>query len=382
MTDRAFNGKEAIEILKQEEFALVLMDIKMPVMNGMEALRRIKRDYPYTEVIMTTAVEELNTAVSCMKEGAYSYISKPIGFEALDLDIQRALERRRLVLENQDYQRNLEIKVEERTQEVKALYHRLEKSFFSSIRIFIELIELYDPFIGSHCKRVGILAGEVAKRFPMSKIDIQEIQTAGYLHDIGKLGIPEHIDKAPFEKLNERDICRVKKQTIYAQEVLSTIDRLKNAALFIRSHLERVDGTGFPNGLKGDEIPIESRILSVVNAYDEMRFRCRFSLSSTGKPDERVALSHLKEYAGKRFDRDVVNKLEEVLSDLKTSKKPKELVSIEELRGGMTLAEDITDKTGKIVFKKGSLLSAIQIMKIQGLGEDIKEFKKEVYVYA
>ena len=165
----AHNGAEAVDACAKAMPDIIVMDIRMPVMDGLETLKRIKKDNPDTEVIMITAVGEVYIAVECMKSGAIGYLSKPINVEQLFLEMDRALTHRKLHLENLDYKRNLETKVAERTAEVRTLRTQLETNFLKTIMMFVDMVSLYDPFLGGHVKRVAALAERTGRRFQLDQ---------------------------------------------------------------------------------------------------------------------------------------------------------------------------------------------------------------------
>jgi response regulator RpfG family c-di-GMP phosphodiesterase len=382
-TDGANNGLEAVEAMARNPAELVLMDMRMPVMNGLEALKRIKNDTPDAEVIMVTAVGEVEVAVECMKAGAIGYLTKPINVEHLFLEIDRALTHRRLYRENLDYKRNLETKVGERTVEVRTLHTQLETNFFKTIMMFVDMIGLYDPFLGGHVKRVAILAERTGRRFQLGEKKLQELEIAGLLHDLGRMGMPEKMRDVPIKELSEKEIELLSDQTVMTQRVLSPIERLADVGVMIRSHLEWLDGRGFPDGLKNDSIPLESKILCVANAYDEVKNRRRFKQSrpSEGKSGEETAMAHLKESAGKQFDGKVVEKLLEALEEIKLGQMGAMTVLVNELKEGMTLADDMYSDDGRLLLAKDNQVSAIQVARIQNYHKITGSIGGKIYVY-
>lgn len=382
-TDGANNGLEAIEALAKNPADIVLMDMRMPVMSGLEALKRIKKETPDAEVIMITAVSDVEIAVECMKAGAIGYLTKPINIEQLLLEIDRAFTHRRLHLENLDYKRNLETKVAERTVEVRTLNTQLETNFFKTIMMFVDMVGLYDPFLGGHVKRVAILAERTGRRFQLGEKKLQELEIAGLLHDLGRMAMPEKMRDVPIKELSEKEIELLSDQTVMTQRVLSQIERLADVGLMIRSHLEWLDGRGFPDGLKNEEIPLESKILCVANAYDEVKNRHRFKQGrpSEGKSGEETAMAHLKENAGKQFDGKVVEKLLEALEEIKLGQMGAITVLVNELKGGMTLADDMYSDDGRLLLAKDNKISALQVERIQNYHKITGAVGGKIYIY-
>lgn len=380
-TNSANDGREALEKVKTFKPQVALLDIRMPNMSGMECLKNIKRDYPDTEVIMATAIKDMEPAISCMKEGAYGYQTKPIDLENLSLDIEKAIEHRRLVLENRDYQLNLERKVVERTREVQILNEKLKGSFIATIRISSGLVEVYDPFLGGHSKRVARLSAKVGSIMKLSNPELVDLEMAALLHEIGMITIPEVIRNAPLKELKTEEVKIIRNYPILSQAILSPSEELNKAGVIIRHHLEHIDGTGFPDRLKGEDIPIGARILGVVNAYDEIATRRRFT--SEKFPSEKIkedfVFIQLNQLAGKHHEKNIIDILEDVVSNFIKKKRIRELYSSDELKHGMVLAADIHSKDGKLLLAEGSIISNIQLIKIQTLYR-MKLLEQKIYV--
>ena len=380
-TDSASDGMTALEKIKTFKPDVALLDIRMPKMSGMECLKNIKRDYPDTGVIMTTAVKDMETAISCMKDGAYGYQTKPIDLSNLAIDIERAIEHRRLVLENRDYQANLEKKVVERTREVQILNEKLKESFIATIRISSGLVEVYDPFLGGHSKRVARLSSKVGSKMRLSNAELVDLEMAALLHEIGMITIPEQLRNAPLKELKTEEVKIIRNFPVLSQAILSPSEELNRAGVIIRHHLEHINGTGFPDRLKGDDIPFGARILGVVNAYDEIATRRRF----TGEkfPSEKIkedfVFLQLNQLAGKNYEKNIIDILEGVVSNFIKKKRIKELYSSDELKHGMVLASDIHSKDGKLLLAEGSIISNIQLIKIQTFYR-MKLLEQKIYV--
>lgn len=369
VVSQAHDGLEALEVRASQKPDVVVMDIRMPKMDGVECLKRIKETAPDTEVIMSTAVEELNIGISCMKMGAFGYLNKPINLENLFIEISRSLEHRRLVLENRDYQINLEKKVEERTQEVRLLNEKLKESLLNSVRITLGILEATDVFFAGHAKRVSIWAVAVAHSMGLGAQEVFDIELAALLHEVGQIAIPEEIRNASFKELSIREINMVKEYPALTQRILSPSEELRRAGVLIRHHLEHLDGTGFPDGLKGDSIPLGSRIIGVVNAYDELESRRRFTAEKfpSDKTKDDFVFSNLRKHAGRRYQPEIIDKLEEALAGYHKLAKTRALCTVSELKAGMALASDIHLRGGKLLVKKGAILSDVHVAKLNAL---------------
>ena len=377
----ANDGREALEKVKTFKPQVVLLDIRMPNMSGMECLKNIKRDYPDTEVIMATAVKDMEPAIACMKEGAYGYQTKPIDLENLFIDIEKAIEHRRLVLENRDYQLNLEKKVVERTREVQILNEKLKESFIATIIISSGLVEVYDPFLGGHSKRVARLSAKVGSAMNLSNPELVDLEMAALLHEIGMITIPEVIRNAPLKELKTEEVKIIRNYPVLSQAILSPSEELNKTGVIIRHHLEHTDGTGFPDRLKGEDIPIGARILGVVNAYDELATRRRFTSEKfpSEKIKESFVFNYLNQLAGKHHEKNIIDIFEGVVSNFIKKKRIRELYSSDELKNGMVLAADIHAKDGRLLLAEGSVISNIQLIKIQTFYR-IKLLEQKIYV--
>ncbi|MBI5177994.1 MAG: response regulator [Nitrospinae bacterium] len=364
---QAHDGEQALVEAKRQTPDVVLMDIRMPHMDGIECLKQIKALYPETEVIMATAVGEMDTAVECMQAGAFGYLPKPIDFQALNVEINKALEHRELVRKVNDYQKNLEQKVDERTKEVQALNVQLKDSFLVSVRLLVGMVEAYDPFVGGHLKRVALVAGEVGKMMKLPPRDLADLKLAAFLHDIGIITLPREWREADYSKLTPDQVAFIKQHPAFAQSILSPSEELGRAGNIIRSHLEHLDGTGFPDGLLDERIPPAAKILGVANAFDEIVFRRRFTAEKleTQKEKEAFAVKHLYQNAGKFYQRDVVAALEKVLQTSDLEPKRGIRVDIQNLKPGMNLAEDVYTRNGVLLLAQGHALTTAQIRQIE-----------------
>jgi len=327
----AVDGKEALWKAFMKDFDLVLMDIKMPGISGMEALPQMVTDHPDTCVIMITAVVEAKTAVEAMKLGAYDYVIKPFDLDDLSMRVRRALERRRLTLENREYQQHLEQKVKQQVEQVEEYYNKaiqavsheqmvlkkvngeaqgddLEEAYWHMAESLALMAELHEPYARGHAERVRLRASEIAVQLRCSDELVKRIKIAAMLHDIGKIVIPEHIlFKAG--RLTPSEYGEVKRHPAVAAEIINHTGYFKDAVSLIEAHHEWYNGNGYPKNLKAESIPLGARILAVADAYDAM----------TCPRPYRPGLSHeeavqiLKKGAGSQWDPMVVEALFKVL---------------------------------------------------------------------
>lgn len=258
----AASGDEALQKLRSGNFDLVLLDIRMPHKSGLETLAEIKTAYPDIAVIIVTVVADIDVAIESMKRGAYDFIIKPIDFDVLALSVDRALEKRQLLLENRKYQRYLEQRVAEQTNKIREL-------FLSSVKSLVYALEAKDIYTSGHSQRVADIAVEIALAMSVDEAQLAKIKLAGILHDIGKVGVPESILNKP-GRLEKHEYDIVKTHSKLSEMILRSFITDEEILQAIRHHHERYDGGGYPDGLSGDAIPWLARILALADAYDAM----------------------------------------------------------------------------------------------------------------
>ena len=258
----AGSADQALDELKSNPMELVLLDIRMPGKSGVDLLPEIKASYPDTAVIMATAMTDTSTAVQCMKKGAYDYITKPFNLDEVVLSVDRALEKRRLELENREYQQHLE-------ERVQAQARKIRTSFLGAITALAYALEAKDKYTSGHSQRVAEISVTIAKELCLPPSDTEKIRVAGLIHDIGKIGVRESVLNKP-AKLTDEEFQHVKYHCEMGEHILAPIVEDEEVLKVVRHHHERYDGTGYPNGLKGEQIPLGARILAVADTYDAM----------------------------------------------------------------------------------------------------------------
>jgi cyclic di-GMP phosphodiesterase len=260
--DEATNGKEALAALQRRPATRVLSDLYMPELDGLGLLKETRAQHPDTAVIMITAVTDVSTAVHCLSLGAMDYITKPFHLEEVRARVRQALERRRLLLENKDYQERLEERVAQQA-------HRLEQLFLASVQSLADALEVKDKYTHGHSMRVAMYSVAIAQRLGLEDA-IQDIELGGRVHDIGKIGVQEAVlNKAG--ALTDEEYKHVMTHPMVGWRILQPLLREMPRALnIVRSHHERFDGRGIPDGLAGEQIPIEARIAAVADTFDAM----------------------------------------------------------------------------------------------------------------
>ena len=292
----AASGVEALEHLQRQSATLVLSDLRMPSMDGIELLRQIRARFPDTAVVMITAVADVEVAVSCLAIGAMDYLTKPFHLEEVRARVTQALEKRRLLIENRDYHERLE-------ERVAVQARRLEELFLASIQSLAEALEMKDPYTRGHSVRVSQYSSVIARALDLDADGVRQIELGGHLHDIGKIGVREDVlnKEGP---LTEEEYAHIMTHPVVGWRLLLPLLGEAPLALnVVRSHHERFDGHGVPDGLAGIDIPLEARIAGVADAFDAMTSGRPYRASPLSID---AALDELRRNSGTQFDPDVL----------------------------------------------------------------------------
>ncbi|MBA3496867.1 MAG: response regulator [Gemmatimonadales bacterium] len=296
-TLEASSGAEALAILEREgEIPLAISDIHMPEMDGVTFLRQALERYPDMAIVMLTGVAEVATAVECLKLGALDYISKPVLIDEVRARVDKALEKRELVLQNRFYQQHLESRVRD-------LDRRNKQSVINGVQMLVHALEAKDAYTSGHSTRVSRYAVKTAVHLGFTGDRLEHIRLGGELHDIGKIGTREDILNKP-GPLTPDEFEHIKGHTALGERILApSLGESPMVLRVVRSHHERIDGGGFPDGLVGQAIPQEARIVAVVDAFDAMTTNRAYRPSRT--PGD--AKDELQRCAGTHFDPEVVD---------------------------------------------------------------------------
>ena len=260
---QAGNGVEALRLMEAEPAPLVISDLRMPQLDGEGLLRQIVARWPDTAVLMVSAVADVDMAVRCLQLGAFDYVSKPFHLDEVRARVHQALERRELKLELKGYQRSLE-------ERVRAQADRIEALFLGGVQALAQALEAKDAYLRGHSLRVAEYAVAIAHQLGMDDRIIDAISIGGRLHDIGKIGVSEEVLHKPGE-LTDLEYRHIMEHTTIGARILQPLLHEDPLVIgIVRSHHERVDGRGLPDGLRGDAIPTTARIVSVADAFDAM----------------------------------------------------------------------------------------------------------------
>jgi len=301
----AASGNEALALLASgEEFELMLSDLMMAEMQGDILLERAKERFPDMPVIMVTAVSDLSVALSAIRNGAYDYLLKPFERDQLLNTVKRALENRRLRLENRAFQLHLESRVEEQTERLRrALADReqanadLKRSHDMMLEALGDALDLKDAETEGHSKRVTAFTIAIARAMRLPDEEVESIAHGAFLHDIGKMAIPDSVLRKP-GPLTPDEVLIMREHCLRGYQMVCKIPFLADAAEIVYAHQERWDGTGYPRGLKGEEIPLGARIFSIADTLDAITSDRPYRAAQSYQ----AAREEIEHWSGRQFD--------------------------------------------------------------------------------
>jgi putative nucleotidyltransferase with HDIG domain len=293
----ANDGREALQYFYKHPFSLIISDIKMPEMDGLALLKRVKATNPKMMVIMVTAFPEIDLAVEAMHLGAYDFIIKPADLDLVILSVKKALEKKRLEEEIVAYRSHLERLVEERTTKLQQAYRILKKAHLDSVKVLVEAIDAKDPYTRGHSDRVTRMSLKIAFQFGFAEDRLESLEYGALLHDIGKIGIKDEVLQKP-GALNSEEYQYIQEHPLIGVKIIEGLDFFKDKIPMIRHHHEHYDGSGYPDGLLGAAIPLEARIIAVPDAFDAMTS----ARPHRGMMPLQDVLMELEKFKGTQFD--------------------------------------------------------------------------------
>jgi putative nucleotidyltransferase with HDIG domain len=293
----ASNAFDALQKIREDRFSVVMSDVCMPGMSGLELLRFIKDHDPDVSVIMITGALDLSTAVNSLQLGACDYLTKPFDLLVVRRAVDKALERRRLILENRCYQRELERLVHERTFELNGALRDVEKSYRSTLEALAAALDAREHETRAHSHRVREYASTLAQQLGLRGDELINIGRGALLHDVGKIGVPDSILLKP-TKLTPEEWVQMKRHPQVGYEILRGISFLVSAAEIVLTHQERWDGNGYPQGLSCIDIPLGARIFGVVDTLDAMTSDRPYRKAQSFE----AALEEVRRCSGTQFD--------------------------------------------------------------------------------
>ena len=307
----AASGNEALALLASgEEFELMLSDMMMAEMQGDVLLARTKEIPRHADmpVIMVTAVNDISEALKTLRNGAYDYLLKPFERDQLLNTVKRALENRRLKLENRAFQLHLESRVAEQTGQLRRMNAdlqqanlELKKSYDITLEALGDALDLKDAETEGHSKRVTAFTIEIARAMGIRGEDLRIIARGAFLHDIGKMAIPDQVLRKP-GPLNEQELLIMREHCLRGYQMVSKIPFLTDAAEIVYAHQERWDGTGYPRALRGEEIPLGARIFAIADTLDAMTSDRPYRAAQSYQ----AAREEIERWSGRQFDPAIV----------------------------------------------------------------------------
>jgi cyclic di-GMP phosphodiesterase len=295
------SGQSALELLQAGTYKAIISDLNMPGISGLDLLETARHKYPHTAFLMVTGVDDIRIGIQAMKQGADDYLVKPFQFDVVVTSVERALEKKRLEYEVESYRQNLEGMVEQRTKQLQAAMKRIELTYDETLEALGAALDLRDNDTAGHSQRVSHYCLEMAKSMGVDTDRLKHIARGAYLHDIGKIGIPDAILLKP-GKLTPQEKEIMESHARVGYDLVSRIAFLAPAAEIVLTHQERYDGTGYPQGLIGEEIPLGARVFAVADTLDAM---------TSDRPYRRAlpfstAKAEIQREAGRQFDPKVV----------------------------------------------------------------------------
>jgi putative nucleotidyltransferase with HDIG domain len=291
----------ALRLLESSEFQLVLSDIAMPGMSGLELIPRVRELSPDTLVILISGSQEIESAVDALRAGAFDYLVKPFDLEHLQFAVRRALEHQRLLSAKRGYETYLERIIERRTEELDSALRSSEGAYHLTLKALVTALETRDLETHGHSERVVNFSLRLGRELGLDAEQMRSLEFGSLLHDIGKIGVPDAILRKP-AKLTEEEWVRMREHPLHGQKILRGIEFLEGAAKVVAQHHEKWDGSGYPLGLRGAQIDLNARIFAVADAFDAITSDRVYRAGRSY--DE--ALAELDAFAGRQFDPRIV----------------------------------------------------------------------------
>jgi putative nucleotidyltransferase with HDIG domain len=297
----ASSAEEALTQLRERDYELVISDITMSGMTGLEMIPHVKVISPDTVIVMISGMQTIESAINALRLGAFDYLMKPFDLRQAEAAIARAYEHHELITAKRRYENHLEELVEQRTAELDQALDSLENAYRTTLQALTAALETRDSETHGHSERVVTFSLRLGREYGLTAPEMKALEFGSLLHDIGKIGVPDAILRKP-AKLTDEEWVRMREHPMHGQQILRGIKFLEGAAKVVAQHHEKWDGSGYPLGLKDEEIDICARIFSVADAFDAITSD---RVYREGRPYE-VASQELDEWVGRQFDPKVV----------------------------------------------------------------------------
>jgi len=303
----ASNGEEALEMVHDIPPDVILLDIMMPKMDGFEVAKQLKREEEtkIIPIVMVTALNEVEDRVKALEAGADDFLNKPVDKTELRARVQSLVKVKAYNDHMQNYQKELEAEVAQRTIQLRQALKKLKEVSLESIFHLCRAAEYKDENTGDHIKRMSHYASAVARKMGLNKQTVEDLLYTAPMHDAGKIGIPDHILLKP-SKLNDKEWETMKQHTIVGAQILtgSGAKFIKLAETIALTHHERWDGSGYPKGLKGSKIPLIGRIAAIADVFDALTSKRPYRMKPFSLEE---AFNYIKEGRGRHFDPEIVD---------------------------------------------------------------------------
>jgi response regulator RpfG family c-di-GMP phosphodiesterase len=311
--ETAADGREALEKLKSDGVALMLLDIRMPGMSGIDVVPDALEIDPDLAIIMLSALTDATSAAICMQRGAMDYLTKPIELTDLGNAVERALRKRDTMIQNRQISDWLKEEVRQRTEELQRERQKLEQLSVATLEALINALEAKDRYLSGHSARVSALAATIAHELGLPEDEVERVRMAGRLHDLGKIGIREEVlnKRGP---LTEEEYRHVQEHVVIGSQILAPLKHLGPVVDYVRGHHEHWDGTGYPDGLAGEAIPLGARIICAAEIYDALTTSRPYQETMT--PEQ--ATERMRSLVGKVIDPKVMEALSRAVERRKT----------------------------------------------------------------
>ena len=375
----AGDGPQALDVLAREHVDLIISDMRMPGMDGSQLLEQVRQRWPAITRVLLTGYADVKSTIAAINRGEiYRYVNKPWNDDEMLLMVQQVFERHALQdekrrLEELTLRQNdelktlnasLEAKVAARTEELAGTTERLKKNYLNSIKVVSNLIELRGGALNGHARRVADLARRTALQLGLGAVDAHEVFIAGLLHDIGHIGLPEPLLATSVPLLSAEDKLAYAKHATLGELALMPLDDMRGVAALVRSHHERPDGHGYPDGLAGDAIPMGARILAVVDTHDDLQSGHLIRTPLTA--DEARTL--LLRGKGSQFDGAVVDAFLLAIAPARRETGPPCIqLAVEALLPGMVLGRELRSAEGVMLLAADQILTADLLLRIRAL---------------
>lgn len=297
----ASSAEEALAQLRELKYELVISDITMSGMTGLEMIPHVKVASPDTVIVMISGMQTIESAINALRLGAFDYLMKPFDLRQAEAAVARALEHHELVTAKRRYENHLEELVEQRTAELDQALDSLENAYRTTLQALTAALETRDAETHGHSERVVTFSLRLGREYGLTTAEMKALEFGSLLHDIGKIGVPDAILRKP-AKLTDEEWVRMREHPMHGQQILRGIKFLEGAAKVVAQHHEKWDGSGYPLGVKAEEIDICARIFSVADAFDAITSD---RVYRQGRPYE-AAAEELNQWSGRQFDPKVV----------------------------------------------------------------------------